>query len=129
MDMSQTPATLGIAALAAHFAYLFNVVSDKDREQDELDAVVTTITCREPRDHHELLSLAIALKSELDTLAANSRVAIDLADDDDPPDADQLAEADSFRRLHKASQALVRGLIRHTGADSPMVPLCVKVVD
>ena len=25
-----------------------------------------------------------------------------------------------FRRLHKASQALVRGLIRHTGADSPI---------
>jgi hypothetical protein len=80
------------------------------------------ILCREPTSRDELLSLAIALENELDTLAANSQGAIDFADNDDPPDADQRAEAELFRRLHKASRALVRGLIRHTGDGQGLKP-------
>jgi hypothetical protein len=120
MDTLQQPTTqLGIAALAEHHRFLINIVPDKDRDVDEVEAVGTMILCREPASRDDVLSLAIALRGELDTLAANSRVAIDL--DEERPDADQLAEADLFDRLNKAAQAIVRGLIRHTGADSPMV--------
>jgi hypothetical protein len=131
MHMPQTttqidsPTTLGTAALAAHHRRLI----DAECLTDEIDAVDTLILCSDPASRDDVLSLAIALRNELSTLAANSRGAIDFADHDDPPDADRLAEADLFRRLNKAAQAIVRGMIRHTGADSPMVCDWVDRVD
>jgi hypothetical protein len=107
MDMSHstTPATLGIAALAEHHAHLLTVVSDKDRDGDELTAVGTMILSREPTSRDDLLSLAIALHNELEAFASNHRHSDD---------------ADLLNRLTKASHAIARGLIKHTGAESPM---------
>jgi hypothetical protein len=95
---------VSIAALAAHYAYL---IEDQDRNGDEMIAVEGMLLYREPESVDDLLSLTWAMVIELETQATNAEVCGD-------------GNANVLRQLHRAAEALARGLVRHAGAKSPM---------